>query len=78
MTPEETGKPIWQPIETAPKNNMRVILYCPAKKFGRTVFEGHWGFNQYGFPSWVKTESGCQVRPSAWQPLPEAPQDETE
>lgn len=73
----------WQPIETAPKDGTRVLLFCPAQ-IGIVV--GHWCNNSYHKkprPYWtndqenlwgVATTRGYQ--PTHWMPLPQPPAKE--
>ena len=63
--------PQWQPIETAPKDNKSVLLYCPHMEFYGLkpcqivgVWHGDW---------WHDLTSDGIVRPTHWQPLLEPP-----
>jgi hypothetical protein len=60
----------WQPIETAPKDGTRVILY----RAGRKVCLGEYVPRDWGWmlEGW-KNSNGNFFEPSHWQPLPEAP-----
>lgn len=62
----------WRDMKDAPKNRWRVILYCPSE-FGRTVFEGYYGFNGQ-FSAWFKSETHRACNPSSWMPLPDEPE----
>jgi hypothetical protein len=76
-TSEGSGEALWwQPIETAPTDGARVLLYQPGGDGEdplRTVAEGSW---LPTFPEawgWL-TESGDQwTGPTHWMPLPEPP-----
>ncbi len=64
----------WQPIETAPKDAMSVLLFIPSKgKFG--VKAGFWAAT-YDCWAWY---GDCSVRearhhqPTHWMPLPDPP-----
>lgn len=61
----------WQPIETAPKDWTRVILFAPSR-MGRKVVEGNYGFNGK-FRAWFCLENGLACKPTHWMPLPKAP-----
>ena len=59
----------WQPIETAPRDGRRVLLWCMAWEAPSTgQFYGHrgWGLN---------CEDFFHYQPTRWRPLPEPPQD---
>jgi hypothetical protein len=67
----------WQPIETAPKDGRRVLLFCPAQHH---VTIGSWQVNPYEDHrmAW-STDEGESValthdHPTKWQPLPVGPQ----
>lgn len=70
----------WQPIEAAPKDGTRVLLYCNS----RGIVCGEWNNDKYAKkprPYWANdrerlfgvTETRAD-QPTHWQPLPEAPQ----
>lgn len=63
----------WQPIETAPKNGLRLIL--AAHVSGNTrVFIG--GFDPYWHGKcWVSEDARVPIgfEPTHWMPLPERP-----
>jgi len=57
----------WQPIETAPKDGTRIIVYRPRDNdYCYHVGEDVWRRN-----CWYKSPAMCQ--PTHWMPLPEAP-----
>lgn len=66
----------WQPIETAPKDGIEVLLWCPAE--GTQP-----GYHDIGFwdpgstdrvEAWRDAVGMCVGDPTHWQPLPEPPQ----
>lgn len=80
---------MWRPIDTAPKDEMAVLLYIPEE---RPAHEGsspvcYWsaynatgGGGYIGGDGWVVCFSGedlflhFSTAPTHWQPLPEPPQ----
>ena len=64
----------WQPIETAPKDNTRVLLFAKHRKIclGEYV-DGDPDFT-WALKGWKNT-NGNFFCPSHWMPLPEAPED---
>lgn len=67
---------MWQPIETAPKDNA-ILLYCPGTYQARKIFMAKW--HQPGNasnPGFWAPYDGIKARlanPTHWMPLPEAP-----
>ena len=60
----------WQPIESAPKDGTRVLLWCPAERF--IIFLGNYRESSGGW-----TENGSYVlEPTHFMPLPEPPEGE--
>ena len=73
ITPDNIDELNWWPIEMAPKDGTRVLLYSPPgnRPVGREVFEGYFGSNsEVDFPTWTKCESHYSVQPTRWMPLP--------
>ena len=67
---KEGAAPLWQPIETAPKDGTGVLLCCKREQMPPLVISGYW---DVGSASWMAT-SHCELYPpSHWMPLP-APQ----
>jgi len=74
----------WQPIETAPKDGTRILIYFPAScvrcrgiRVEESVFIGHW--HQPGNPQQIGfwTGWGSSRRTAThWMPLPKSPTDE--
>jgi hypothetical protein len=66
----------WRPIETAPKDGTRIILYQPGGDGddpSRTTDIGAWGRWEGASWCWVMTAGDGWVRPTHWMPLPEKP-----
>lgn len=62
----------WQPIETAPVNGMRVMLFDASHNGGCAI--GHLSKYPGRQPDWINP--GChKLRPTHWMPLPSAPID---
>jgi hypothetical protein len=71
---------LWQPIETAPKDGTKIMLYCP--RLG-VCGPGHWEVQRYlrrpkpFWSHWGETIWGIQWlradQPTHWMPLPEPP-----
>lgn len=61
----------WRPIETAPKDGLKDILVWKKGFIGIAVWQPIY---DRGF-GWV-TNTGFQVEPTHWQPLPEPPTGE--
>lgn len=70
----------WQPIETAPKDGTKIMVYCP--KFGVSA-PAHWvtqQFHKKPKPYWSHFGEylmGIQAirddQPTHWKPLPDPP-----
>jgi hypothetical protein len=61
----------WQPIETAPKDGTRLLLFGTERVFlTDRAFVGRWDAERAG-GSWVGPEWRCI--PTHWMPLPEPP-----
>ncbi len=70
----EFGK--WEPIDTAPKDGTRVILFYPAQ--GGFSDMGRWNVpSSHYLPHWNNGRLNIH-EPSHWMPLPPAPTQEAE
>ena len=59
----------WKPIETAPKDGRRLLLYGDDIHYGVTV--GYW---EPGNSDWLDAEGKDYIgRPTHWDDLPEPP-----
>ena len=65
----------WQPMETAPRDGTRIILYAPYKK---TVGEGHWYNLMQRFCFDGKVFDKCEIMATHWMPLPNPPKEKTD
>ena len=77
------NKDMWQPIETAPKDGTEILLYdknvwrlYPSQE-EIVTYSFHVGWWLFGV--WVGHDSsggeyGCDLTPTHWMPLPEAPE----
>jgi len=63
----------WQPIETAPKDNSRVITFGGGL-VGTSRYAGKFA-EVYGdtSPGWYSEQLDRRHEPTHWQPLPEPP-----
>jgi hypothetical protein len=62
----------WAPIETAPKDGSRIMLYCPIEA---AIINGQW--REYPtHSSWIADDWNYSVHPTHWMPLPAPPQSE--
>ena len=55
----------WQPIESAPKGETRIIVFD-----GKTVLMAKWSEK---FKDWINLTGVWAIRPTHWMPLPEPP-----
>lgn len=70
----------WQPIETAPRDASRILIYCPRSNRAK-VMEAWWALEYEGGPGYWSTPPGPAGRgyiilPEAvthWMPLPPPP-----
>lgn len=66
----------WQPIETAPKDGISILLY-PAIRSQDTCCEGAWTASKHlGGEGWYDLAVGHHNwlwKPTHWQPLPAPP-----
>lgn len=69
-TPAAPAAQAWQPIETAPKDGTRVLVYC--RYAGRLVAGAEWRHSEPRAIQW-EAVNGVIVTPTHWMPLPAAP-----
>lgn len=67
----------WQPIETAPKDGSRVLLYHSGFKhpFYKRDLKARWWVDWWDERAWYQTAPDAQ--PTHWMPLPAAPNSES-
>lgn len=58
----------WRPIDTAPRDGTRVLLYVPDWHFASKYQEGFWS------GSYWESFDGTSCAPTHWLPLPAAPE----
>lgn len=76
----EKGAPGWQPIETAPKDGIAILVHIPGDR--RPVQEAWWALSYEGGPGYWSTPFGPNGRgyiiladsPTHWMPLPPPPE----
>ena len=72
----------WQPIETAPRDGTRILLWCNCDKWSRAVIGAfdiqkyHAKPRPYWNYGWLGVGWARQNPPRYWQPLPEPPKEE--
>src|SRR5260221_11455258 len=59
---------VWQPIETAPKDRTKVILYIPPYEY---LYTGKYFDKQWSIDQW---HTGRGDNPTHWMPFPDPPQ----
>lgn len=63
----------WQPIDTAPKDNTRILLFdFYEREVAFARFVGAWGC-PYANDGWFTIPGAYRKRPTHWQPLPDPP-----
>ena len=67
----------WQPIETAPKDGTRVVLFQP-KNDGKgyiacASWDSYWQWVERGADYATELTGVGELHPTHWQPLPEPP-----
>lgn len=55
----------WQPIETAPKDDTNVLVFCEGLVWVASYYHGMWWFE--------KRDDISLSEPTHWMPLPEPP-----
>lgn len=64
----------WQPIETAPRDKTRVLLWCTAGRYHNPFSVTGYFLVEQNCRSWVDTYSGEDLPPPThWMPLPPPP-----
>lgn len=59
----------WQPIETAPRDGTRILVFYP-------VLDGHIFTAGFEFGTWQSgIWDGRREQPTHWMPLPEPPEN---
>lgn len=66
---EETMKQEWQPIETAPKDGTKILVYCGATSIPE-VFVAKWLVKS---AFWIVCFTDMDCKPTHWMPLPDDP-----
>lgn len=71
---EEMRREQWQPIETAPQDNVAKLVWCPERQ---NIYEAVWkiaiyedqpnGWGHFGSNDWLRET------PTHWRPLPSPP-----
>ena len=62
----------WRPIETAPKDGTKVLLW---NNGGMDIY--WWHENKYDdIPNWISETGWTPATPNHWQPLPKPPQED--
>ena len=56
----------WQPIATAPKDKIRILVY---EKHYSDISIAYWASEGY----WLCLVEGQKIEPTHWMPLPEPP-----
>ena len=72
----------WQPIETAPKGLIEVLVFVPEHAplvFTAKCIYGRWGCSSAGrFAPEDDFYGDAPINPTHWMPLPEAPKGEND
>lgn len=61
----------WNPIETAPKDGQRLLVW--SEWFGTTMIAFWQDFG--GYKCWEGENGHRKLKPTHWMPLPKAPRD---
>jgi hypothetical protein len=66
----------WQPIETAPRAFVNILLYENGARRNDDVGEGYFSPKEYyGDDRWRWSEGNRIAKPSKWMPLPKPPKE---
>jgi hypothetical protein len=70
----------WQPIETAPKDGMRVLFYTPGDDETGYLPSMQVSYIDKGgeLPTYDVDQWHDGLRPTHWMPLPEPPEEEND
>lgn len=60
----------WMPIESAPRDGTRMIVFCPTENDQYVINIAHWQSNT---EKWHNGLWGVLYEPTHWMPLPAAP-----
>ena len=73
----------WEPIETAPKDGRKIILWCD--RFGLSIgsWRVDWGHSGDESPLWLRDDyddfscgyASTPLDPTHWMPIPEGPDE---
>jgi hypothetical protein len=64
----------WQPIETAPKDERAILVYCPAKIVTIiTAAFWHRDYNRWQLAFTGLSKEPTVIEPTHWMPLPDPP-----
>lgn len=79
MPNDQTSHGLWQPIETAPRDGTRLLLWCEGECemgwWSGTNWDSLESYLEYGFEACDTCIVNYSLVPSHWQPLPPPPQD---
>jgi hypothetical protein len=70
----------WKPIESAPRDGTKIIVFVPDAKYHEQVGEASW-LDSYEEWRWANNSCSCcwgemAGKPVMWQPLPPPPTGE--
>lgn len=60
----------WQPIETAPKDGTRLLVFSPVDG----VVSSHWEAGTWQGLPWRAPHNAAKAAPTYWMPLPAPPE----
>lgn len=66
--------PEWQPIETAPKDGTRVLLWVPPMIAGNVELSGYATAGRWDSLGWHSGITTLACQPTLWMPLPRPPE----
>lgn len=65
----EKALPVWQPIETAPKDGKKILVLAAPGIYIAWWSDGNWEDHQRMF------NGGAALKPTHWMPLPAPPEE---